>query len=333
MAAITWTYTVTNSLTGAALAGANVWATTDISGQIVVDGPDVSNASGVVTFSIEENSEVYVWVSKSGFQADALPDNETVTSLIPGAGTMTAVVAAVPDALTLQTTALDLISDALAECGVLAQGETATSEDAQDSLKRLNRMLEQWRIQRRLCYIINQGRHTLTANATTHTIGPSGTFVADRPTRIVSANIVVPGTPEVHNPINIVERAEEWAQVTAPLLASNVPSHLYCDYAHPDATLYLWPYPDAAYDLELYTWNQLGRVKTLSDIVSLPEGYYDALMYSLAERLCTRFGTPQPIRAQISLDAAKARSIISVHNVRSPKISTCDTGIPQTESI
>src|SRR5512146_1113291 len=118
MAAITWTYTVTNSLTAAALAGANVWATSDIGGQTVIDGPDVTNASGVVTFSIEENSEVYIWVSKSGYTADALPDNETVTALTLGAGTMTAVVAAAPDALALQTTALDLVSDALAECGV-----------------------------------------------------------------------------------------------------------------------------------------------------------------------------------------------------------------------
>ena len=332
MAAISWTYTVTNSLTAAALQGVNVWATSDIGGQTVLDGPDVTNASGVVTFSIEENSELYIWTSLSGYRADAQPDNETVTALAGGSGTMTAIVAAVPDAIVLSTTCRDLISDSLTECGILAQGETATADDADAAHKRLNRMIESWRAERRLAYMIDIARHTLTANQTSHTIGPSGDFVADRPTRIVRANVVVTGfTPELHNPLNIVERAEEWAEVTAPLLSASVPSHLYCDYAYPDATLYLFPYPAESYDLELFTWKQLARFKTLDDAVSLPDGYYEALMYSLAERLCAPFGVPGDIRQQIAKDAALARTRIANVNMRAPVISVLGSGIPNTD--
>jgi len=333
MALIDWVYTVTNSATGVALQSVNVWATSDIGGQTVLDSGQ-TNASGQITLSLEENSEVYIWTSLSGYTTDAQPDNETVTALAGGSGTMTAVVSPVPDAVVLSTTCLDLISDSLAECGILAQGETATAEDSDFSLKRLNQMIESWRVQRRLIYMIEAARHTLTANATSHTIGPSGDFVVERPTRIVRANIVVTGfTPELHNPLNLVERAQEWAELTAPLLAGQIPSHLYCDYGWPDATLYLFPYPSEAYDLELFAWKQLDRFKTLTDVVSLPPGYYDALMYSLAERLCTPFGVPAATRAQISADAARAKYIISSHNTMAPRISLIDSGMPNTESL
>lgn len=333
MGIINWVYTVTNSVTAALLQGVNIWASSDIGGQIVLDS-DVTNASGQVSLQLEDNSEVYIWHSLAGYTADANPNNQTVTAFGGGSGTMTAIVSPVPDAVVLSTTCLDLISDALAECGILAQGETATAEDSDFAHKRLNQMIESWRIQRRLIYKIDVARHTLTADATSHTIGPSGDFVTERPTRIVRANIVVTGfTPELHNPLNLVERAEEWAELTAPLLPGQIPSHLYCDYGWPDATLYLFPYPTQAYDLELFTWKQFDRFKTLTDAVSFPPGYYDALMYSLAERLCTPFGVPLTTKAQVSADAARARYVVSSHNTKAPIINLIDAGIPNTESL
>jgi len=332
MAKILWTYGVTNSDTAVAISGVHVWATSDIGGQTVLDTA-TTDSSGEAELSLEENSEVYIWTSKTGYTADANPDNETVSATVNGAGTMTAVIAApVPDAVVLSNTALDLISDALTECGILAQGETATSADSQFALDRLNRMMELWNIQRRLVYQINITRYTLTADATSHTIGPGGTLLADRPNRIVKANIVVTGyTPELHSPLRIVETAEEWANVTTPLLSAAVPSDLYCDYDWPNATLYLYPYPDEAYDLELFTWEPLTAFTTLTHAVNFPPGYYDALMYSLAERLCTPFGVPAQTKAQISVDAAKARYFIASHNVHAPVIGN-DTGIPTTEA-
>ena len=332
MADISFTYTVTNSADSTALGSVHVWATSDIGGQTVLDSGTTAAVTGIVTLTLAENSEVYIWTAKSGYNADANPDNETVT-VAGGGGTMTAIVTPVPDQVVLSNTCLDLISDALTECGILAQGETATSADSQFALDRLNRMMELWNIQRRLVYQINIARYTLTADATSHTIGPGGTLLADRPNRIVKANIVVTGyTPELHSPVRIVETAEEWANVTTPLLSAAVPSDLYCDYDWPNATLYLYPYPDEAYDLELFTWEPLTAFTTLTHAVNFPPGYYDALMYSLAERLCTPFGVPPQTKAQISADAAKARYFISSHNVHAPVIGN-DTGIPNTEAL
>jgi hypothetical protein len=74
--AITWTYTLTNSVTGLPIADADVWVTTDIGGTNVI-ASGKTNASGVVTFYLDAGT-VYVWRQKSGFDF-VNPDAEVVS--------------------------------------------------------------------------------------------------------------------------------------------------------------------------------------------------------------------------------------------------------------
>lgn len=75
--AITWLYTLTNSVNSDPIDGASVWVTTDIAGtNIIASG--TTNDSGIVTFYLDAGT-VYVWSSKSGFTFTN-PDEETVSS-------------------------------------------------------------------------------------------------------------------------------------------------------------------------------------------------------------------------------------------------------------
>jgi hypothetical protein len=74
--AVSWTYTLTRSDTGAPIDGAEVWVTTDEAGNNVV-ASGITNTSGVVTFTLDAGI-VYVWRKKAGFNFDN-PDEEEVS--------------------------------------------------------------------------------------------------------------------------------------------------------------------------------------------------------------------------------------------------------------
>jgi hypothetical protein len=69
-----WSYTLTNSITGLPIDGADVWVTTDSAGaNIIASG--MTNSAGVVTFLLNTGLTLYVWRKKAGFDFTN-PDQE-----------------------------------------------------------------------------------------------------------------------------------------------------------------------------------------------------------------------------------------------------------------
>jgi len=74
--AITYAYTLTDSVTGNPIDGASVWVTTDSAGtDIIASG--TTNDSGVVMFYLDAATR-YFWRSRSGYNFDN-PDTEVVS--------------------------------------------------------------------------------------------------------------------------------------------------------------------------------------------------------------------------------------------------------------
>lgn len=73
--AITFTYTLTNSVGGAPISDASVWATNDLAGNNVI-ASGTTNTSGQVVFLLDAGI-VYIWRQKAGFNFTN-PDAETV---------------------------------------------------------------------------------------------------------------------------------------------------------------------------------------------------------------------------------------------------------------
>ena len=74
--AITWTYSVTNSVTGLPIADVNVWVTTDVAGSNVIASGN-TNQNGIVTFYLDAGT-IYVWCQKTGYDLTN-PDTEVVS--------------------------------------------------------------------------------------------------------------------------------------------------------------------------------------------------------------------------------------------------------------
>lgn len=226
-------------------------------------------------------------------------------------------------------TVQDIVTDALTEIGVLAPGEVASAADAAIGLRRLNQILDMCAARKLYAYTQLFSSHTLTPNLNPHLIGPTGSttlVVTQRPVRIESASLILNNvSPNVDVPINI--RDKDWyAQQSVKPLTSSVPTDLYYQPDFADGKIYLWPVPTTAYGLRLETWGLLSQFAAITEAFSMPPGYRNALMLTLAEALCNPFGA-KPTELLVR-QAHAGRMAIQGNNNKSPRNQTADFGMP-----
>jgi hypothetical protein len=237
-------------------------------------------------------------------------------------------------ATTDDITIVELLTDAAIEIGAIAAGETLEADDYALLLRKFNRMMGQWNLREVLKYTVRIDRYTLTpVNQASYSIGrgTGAVFVADRPVRIVRANLVLTNAaPEVRVPLAILDD-DDWAAIAVTAITSSIPRALYPDGAYPNENLFLWPEPSVAYDLELFTWQALERFANPSDVVSAPPGYLEAMTLTLAEKICSAFGKTRS--EELRDDAAKARAaVVSINSqlprpvIDSPRLAGRDGG-------
>lgn len=180
------------------------------------------------------------------------------------------------------TTARDMINGAGRLNRVLGQNMTFTDAEASEGLRRLNSMLDFWSIERLMVYQITENSFTWPSNTASRTIGSGGQIAVTRPTKIHSAYFRDSGSNDY--PVMLIEEKEVYDSLTPKTTAGFYPDYLFCDYAYPLASLFVWGVPSAALTCVLKSWKQLQSFATLDTVLSLPPGYQDAIEYNLAVR-------------------------------------------------
>lgn len=149
-----------------------------------------------------------------------------------------------------------------------------------------------------------------------------------RPAKIVDANLILNNVnPPVKQPLTIRDD-DWWANNRIPTTPTSTPTDLYYSPQFPNGQIYLWPLPTVTYGLELEIWNNLSELSDLTSKFYLPQGYRDAITYSLAESLCPAF--EKPISQDLAKLAANARMKIQGLNQPAPRIGTRDAGMPRS---
>ena len=159
------------------------------------------------------------------------------------------------------------------------------------------------------------------------TEAPDFPIPTNRPAKILNANIILnqgAGQSIVRCPMRIVD-ADWWANQRVPQVQTNLPTHFYPQFSYPNLEMFFWPVPSVSVPVELETWTNLNQL-SLNDSFILPQGYEDAITYSLAEALCPSYG--RPLDPTLSTLALRARGLIQSLNSASPKIVTADYGVP-----
>src|SRR2546428_2081005 len=185
------------------------------------------------------------------------------------------------------STVRDLITAALLDLGAIASGESPTATEAADALRRLNLLLETWRLERLMVWSIDTMTLPLTG-ASSYTWGTGGTINSTRPVRLEKAELRLQTDPVLDYPLHVLTDAE-YEAIALKGLASTLASCVYLDRAYPLASLFFYPVQASGATAVLHPWHPLTAFASLETTVALPPGYELALQTNLSLELVSMF--------------------------------------------
>ena len=183
-------------------------------------------------------------------------------------------------------TVRQLVRKSLLLIGAISSAETVGSTESTDALETINNILQSWSLSGHLIYSKTIETFSLVASQASYTIGVGGNFNTTNPVMIEQASIV---DNSVEYPLEIIS-SQEYAQISSKTLTSQLPSSLYFNRGVTTSTIYLYPIASTANQIKLYSLKPFTEFTTISDTVSLPTGYENALKYALAVKLAPEYG-------------------------------------------
>lgn len=228
----------------------------------------------------------------------------------------------------------NVCTNALYEINVIAPGEDPEASELAFVLSKFNQLVDSWNTRKSYVFAIQLQTFLLVPGLSPHTIGPPAvtgpnpTFQLaqniSRPVRIANGNIILQNvTPAVRSPLNIRDK-DWWAHQRLQTIPANLPTDLYYRPDFPFGSLFFWPVPNFAYQVELELESILQGAGTLDVPFVFPPGYELAITLTLAELLCPAFEkTPNQILVEAAL---AAREAIKGPNAGPPRINLDDFG-------
>lgn len=224
------------------------------------------------------------------------------------------------------STVRDLIKGSLRDLGAIASGETPTADEQADAFLALNQMLAIWSTKKLLCIAIVREEIQLVVSQAAYTMGVSvsASLNTARPMEVMDALVQIVGSNPLNElPVKVINQ-HEFAEQTVKTTESSIPQFLYPEGTNPLETLRLWPVPSAANKLIVYSRKPITAFVAVSDTVTLPPGWDDAIQKNLAKRLQSQYGkTLSPDYLQ---DSREALADIKRANLK-PTYLECDSGV------
>lgn len=188
----------------------------------------------------------------------------------------------------------DLLNTVLKVAGILGVGQTAVPDDLNTGLDLLRALIAQWQKKRWLVFVEQTVSVANSTGATTYSIGPGCDFdVNGRPDHISRAYVrIIPGVPPnlVDIPIEVFDALEDYSAISIKTLQT-IPAAIYYESGYPTGQIYVWPVPPAGqYGIYLVLKLPLPTYISLSDPLSLPDEYTDALIWTMAVRMQMSYG-------------------------------------------
>lgn len=203
------------------------------------------------------------------------------------------------------TTANELINGSLRLLGVLAEGETPSSETSNDALVAFNAMLESWSIERLAVYATQDQVFTWPASTISRTIGPTGDFVGNRPVLLDDATYFRDPSTNVSYSILQINQ-EQYDGISVKTVTSTYPQVIWVNTGFPNTTLTVYPVPTRSLEWHLVSVVELAQPVNLATTLSFPPGYKRAFRYNLACELAPEFGVePSPQVARIAMTSKR----------------------------
>lgn len=195
----------------------------------------------------------------------------------------------------------ELINGSLRLIGQLAEGETPSSETANDALTALNQMLDSWSTERLAVYSTQNQVFTWPANTISRTIGPTGDFVGNRPISLDDSTYFIDPTTGVSYGINIINQ-KQYDGIAVKTVTSTFPQVLWLNMDMPNMTMYQYPVATRALQWQFVSVTELTKPALLATSLIVPPGYLRAFRYNLACEIAAEFGVePSPSVSRIAM--------------------------------
>jgi hypothetical protein len=205
--------------------------------------------------------------------------------------------------------------------GVYSIGETPSADESADALFALNSMVDSWSNENLFIYAKTLNVINFNAGVVSHTVGPSGQTITERPIEVLEASHIQ--FEGVDYPLSIFTLTD---YEKIPIKTTQgIPTILHVLPNMPNIRVQLWPVPSATMTLNLWSNKALQSFASLTDVVTLPPGYERALAYCLAQEIGPEFDVV--VSPDITKKAMQARKVIKRTNTEVPRLSM-PYGIP-----
>src|SRR5262245_1560634 len=187
-------------------------------------------------------------------------------------------------------TGLQVITDSLKLIGVVAGHEVPTSAEQQDSLARLNELIDTWGVHAQTMYVPRRVLVPLSVGIQTYTFGVAGVINHPAPLTLDAASYLTTGASV---PTEIyLDVASDQTYVGQPVktLTGTSPQAVSYTRGAPLGEIWVWPVPSVSRTLVLYWREPLQQFPDLTTPIELLPGYAKALRTNLALELAPEFG-------------------------------------------
>ena len=214
----------------------------------------------------------------------------------------------------------DLIRSSMRKIGVLAAGEPLPADEGDDAKVVFSQMVDAWSLESLLIPVVSVVTKQLLVGVSEYTIGiypdvtiPNNHIETARPEKILAAFIRDPYDTDYVQEIMDVKTFSRISRKTN----SSRPSRIYNRKGWPLNTLIFESLPYADETLHLEVVQPLsGYLSTanLTDVVNLPPGYEQVLIYNLARMLADEWG--KDITSSVATIATSGKKRIKRANFR-----------------
>ena len=210
------------------------------------------------------------------------------------------------------TTTADIIYGSLRLIGVLAEGETPSSETAQDALTAMNQMIDSWNTERLAVFSTQDQVVTWPPNARSRTMGPTGDIVALRPVLVDDASYFRDPSSGISFGLKLINQ-QQYNGIAVKTVTSTYPQVMWVNMTYPNIEMYVYPVPTKVLEFHIVSVQELSAPANLATDLAFPPGYLRAFRYNLACELAPEFGV-EPSRQVQRIAMTSKRNLKRINN-------------------
>jgi hypothetical protein len=210
------------------------------------------------------------------------------------------------------TTAGDIIYGSLRLIGQLAEGETPSSETAQDALVAMNQMIDSWNTERLSVFSTQDQVVTWPPNQRSRTMGPTGDIVALRPVLVDDATYFRDPANGISYGLKLINQ-QQYNGIAVKTVTSTYPQVMWVNMTYPNIEMYVYPVPTKVLEFHIVSVQELSTPANLATNLAFPPGYLRAFRYNLACEIAPEFGV-EPSRQVQRIAMTSKRNLKRINN-------------------